>query len=293
MGAFRFGRLDNRITYIVASLTVHWILQSNLAFERGTEELLTVLERAGIPHSLHKVVPFVAEIEPDVSPEGNVIVIGAYSMRHLAKRKGWVPGSFDLADITYADHIAHWGSYMLNSDAIYCAFADVPQHLGDQPVFMRPVVDSKFFAGMVIHREEFLDWHRKVVTLEEDDGSNLRGSTQVLLAAPKEIHQEYRIWIVDGKVITASLYKRGGKPLFHTGVDAHVLSFAADRAKEWNPARAYVLDVAVTQDNADPGSGLYIVETNTINSAGFYAANIPRLVEALEAMTFDNLGSTR
>lgn len=259
---------------------MHWILQSNVSFERGIEDLVAFLERAGIPHSSHKVVPFVQALEPDISPEGNVIVYGTYGMRHLAKRKGWVPGSFDLAEITYADHVAHWGRHMLNSDAIFCPFAEASKHLGAEPVFMRPVVDSKFFSGKVVTREEFMPWHHKVVELKEDDGSSLRPDTIVLIASVKSLLQEYRIWIVDGKVATASLYKRGGKPLFHPGVDAHILAFAADRSKEWGPARAYVLDVAVTE------TGLYVIETNTLNSAGLYAADVCKLVGAIEAMSF-------
>jgi hypothetical protein len=264
---------------------MHWVIQNNLAFERGTEDLVAFLARAEIPHSLHKVVPFVAEIEPDVNPVGNVIVMGAYSMRHLARRKGWVPGSFDLASITYEEHIKHWGRYMLNSDAVFCTFAEVPHHLTTE-MFLRPSVDSKFFSGMLVTPEEFKVWHHKVVVLEEDEGFSLRGSTHVFLAKPKRIYNEYRVWVVDGKVVTASLYKRGGRPLFHSGVDAHVLAFAADRAKEWNPARAYVMDVATTDETSVPGEGAYIVETNTLNSAGLYAADVCKLVGAIESMQF-------
>lgn len=267
---------------------MHWVLQSGFESERGIRDLVAFLERAQIPHSLHKVVPFVGELLPDISLEGNVIVFGSYSMRHVAKRKGWVPGSFDLANITYADHVEHWGNHMLNSDAIFCRFEDVPTHFGDEPKFLRPVVDSKFFTGKVMDREEFLEWHRKVVVLKDDYGDGVRADTMVLVATPKEIQQEYRLWVVDGEVATASLYKRGGKALYHSDVEERILEFAAARVREWKPARAFVLDVAVTE------VGLYIIETNTLNAAGLYAADVCKLVGAIEAMSFlDNGTSTK
>ena len=269
---------------------MYWVIQSNLTHGRDVQELPPILERAGIPYSLHKVVPFVGDIEPDVNPEGNVIVIGAYSLRNLAKRKGWIPGSFDLADLTYEEHFAHWGAYMLNRDAIFCTFEDAPKHFHAERLFMRPVVDSKFFSGAVISREELLHWHHKVLELKEDDGSNLRGSTMVLLATLKNIQREYRIWVVDGRVVTASLYRQGYNVIYCSDVEPMILDFAQARADEWSPQRAYVLDIALTP------AGLHIIETNTLNAAGLYAADISKLVAAIEDMSFpvlDNVPVTR
>jgi hypothetical protein len=49
----------------------------------------------------------------------------------------------------------------------------------------------------------------------------------------------------------------------------------------WQPLEAFVLDVCETQH------GFRIVEINTINSAGFYAADIQNIVMALEALNAD------
>lgn len=258
---------------------MHWVIQSGFEHERGISDLISFLERSGIPHSFHKVRPFVGDIEPDIDVSGNVMVFGTYGMRHLAKRKGWTPGSFDLADITYAEHVEYWGENMLNSDAVYCTFAEVPQNIYGL-AFIRPVVDSKFFSGMITTPEEFAVWHEKVVVLGEDDGSGLRGNTQVMISEPKNIQSEYRFWIVDGNVVTGSLYKRGGRPFFSKDIENDARWFALSRANEWQPARAYVMDVARTS------SGLFIVETNTLNSAGLYCADVGKLADAIESMRF-------
>lgn len=260
---------------------MHWVLQSGYEHERGVGDLITFLERASIPHSLHKVIPFIGEIDPDVNPTGPVMVYGTYGMWRLAKKKGWTPGSFNLVNLTYAQHVERWGKNMLNSDAVFCTFTKALDQVQQRGVcFIRPTVDSKFFAGMITDPEEFGVWHKKVVDLGEDDGSGLRGSTEVMISEPKNIHSEYRVWVVDGVAVTASLYKRGGRPLFNPYVEADVFTFATQRAQEWAPARAYVMDIGRT------GNGLFIIETNTINSAGLYCADVCKLVMAIEDMRF-------
>ena len=66
---------------------------------------------------------------------------------------------------------------------------------------------------------------------------------------------------------------------FHEFVNYAVLgnsSLPDQAAERWRPAEAFVLDVCDTPD------GIKVVEINTINSAGFYAADVQKLVFALE-----------
>jgi hypothetical protein len=97
----------------------------------------------------------------------------------------------------------------------------------------------------------------------------------------REIAQETRCWIVDRKLVTASVYRRYETVIYESNVDEDVRAFAQSIAEEaWQPHRAYVLDVARVGDQ------LKVVEVNTLNSAGFYAADMQKLVEAIEAMEF-------
>jgi hypothetical protein len=48
----------------------------------------------------------------------------------------------------------------------------------------------------------------------------------------------------------------------------------------WNPDRAYVLDVFMHAD------ARYVGELNNLNSAGFYAYDVGKMVAAIEAMRF-------
>lgn len=257
---------------------MHWCIQENIYHERGMEELLTCLQRADLPHSLHKVIPFDGGFEPDLNVEGPVMCMGSYSMRHVAKRKGWWPGVFDLEFFDYEHQRRAWPGHMLNDDAIVCPFSHVPELMPAEEVFIRPIADSKVFAGAVMTRQELEPWVDSVCKLEEDYGDSLSKATLVMMCAPKAIRAEYRNWIVGGRVATSSLYKRGDRVLYSDDVDAAVIEYANARAAEHCPLEAFVMDVADTEE------GFRIVECNTFNAAGLYAANVGRLVEAICAL---------
>ena len=264
---------------------MHWILQENLFKESEWENLVTCLERFGIPYSVHKVIPFVGQLVPAAEPrQEKVVCFGSYSMRHTARAQGWHPGVYDLFDQDFKVQLRHWGDRLLNHDSRVCAFKDVP--LLAQPTFLRPIDDSKYFAGKVFLPEEFNAWKHQVVDLGEDFGNSLTGDTLVQICVPKTIFAEYRYWIVDGRIVSKSMYKRGDKVLYCADVDARFDEFVMrcigrhdeGAAPGWEPHRAFVIDVCDTPE------GIRIVEINTINAAGFYAADVQEIVMALEEM---------
>lgn len=255
---------------------MHWILQTNLFRESEWDRLVETLEQFELPYSVHKVVPFVGELQPvPVLQAGKAICLGSYSMRHAARAHGWTPGVYDLFDQDFHAQLAAWGDRMLNADSRVMAFEDVRLA---QPTFLRPVDDSKYFAGRVFDPDEFEAWRRQVCNLEEDYGTSLAPTTQVQLCTPKTIHAEYRFWIVDGRIATKSLYKLGRRVVYAADVDARLDRFVMDAIADWQPHRAFVIDVCDTPE------GPRIVEINTINAAGFYAGDVQRIVAALEAL---------
>jgi len=254
----------------------HWVLQTGWEYEAGWVAMLDALERFAIPYSLHKVVPFVGELEPEpIVPSDDVICMGSYAMRHYSRKRGWNPGVFDLELHDFEEQRRHWGKAMLNADSDIVRFADVRF---DGEKFIRPVDDTKSFAGGLFGWDEFATWQNGVVALGEDIGSSLTGTTVVQVSTPKNILQEVRCWMVEGQVVTASIYRRGGRAFFSSDVEQRLVDFATMLAAQWSPERAFCLDVC------DTDSGLRVVEINTINSAGFYAADMQKLVMALDGL---------
>lgn len=261
--------------------------------------LLETLQRFNIPHSVHKVIPFIGELTPEPAQlleckveqfssracehgtKGcnvrhlNVICMGSYSLRHSAKKFGWIPGVFDLEPFNFEVQREHWGNHMLNHDSVVCRFEDA--NFDDELMFIRPIEDSKVFAGKVFGKDEFYTWKRKVCVLEEDYGTSLSKNTLIQLSKPKKIYSEHRFWVVKGKVVTSSTYKLGHTVIYQSLPDDNMFQkYAEQRIAEWQPHDAFVIDVADTAD------GLKVVEINTLNSSGFYACDIQKLVMALE-----------
>lgn len=249
---------------------MHWVVQDNLFNERGFHTLMQVLEHGGIPHTLVKVIPFDGGVEPTVDVAGPVIVMGSLTLTRYAKQRGWVPGAFLNDNFDFRV----WREHLLNADARVCRFADVTPV--DGPFFIRPCLDDKSFSGMVTTWEEFATWRDSVLALQED--ATVSADTWVAVSAPKHIQREYRMVIVDGRVVTGTRYKLGERVVASAEVEPEVYAFAQAMADRWAPDRAYALDVFMH------GGGLYVGEINNLNSAGFYAYDVAKMVAAVEAM---------
>lgn len=101
----------------------------------------------------------------------------------------------------------------------------------------------------------------------------------MMLTPPARIYKEWRFWIVNGVVVTFSLYKEGTRVTYRHEIDTDALEFAQALAglnKGYSPA--YVMDICRTEE------GLRLVETNCINAAGFYAADLLMLAETINGL---------
>lgn len=99
------------------------------------------------------------------------------------------------------------------------------------------------------------------------------------MASCKTILAEYRFFVFDGEVATGSRYKLGQRVEASTVVPASVLAYVKEQIGCWQPNRAFAIDIAETSD------GLKIIELNSAHSAGFYAADLGRIVDAVGRMS--------
>lgn len=110
----------------------------------------------------------------------------------------------------------------------------------------------------------------------------------IQIATPKKILKEFRFWVVGGQVITGSQYRLGNRTVYDPLVDRDAWEFAQYAVKMFQLADAFVIDIAMIDVELESGWGLgvdpryKIVEAGCINSAGFYRADLQKLVMALE-----------
>jgi hypothetical protein len=260
---------------------MQWILQQ---FE-DTQKLADALDRLDVSYSWHKLVPFIGELvpEPQVRDPLAVVMFGSYTLWRYAEAKGLYPGVFRIAPFV---HEKPWQSFMLNGpDAAFLNVSEIEAKLPDdgRHWFIRPVADSEELAGTVETASEIRETARKVMALDVNEipiGS-LRHDTLMMLTPPARIFKEWRIWIVNGFVVTYSLYKDGMRVTYRHEIDRDALEFAQTLAglnKGYSPA--YVMDICRTEE------GLRLLETNCINAAGFYGADLTTLAATIDEMTW-------
>lgn len=82
--------------------------------------------------------------------------------------------------------------------------------------------------------------------------------------------------MVDGKIITASTYRRGSFKYYSDVVDADAIEFAQKMVDIFQLAKCFVIDVCLS------GGEWKIVECGSISCAGFYAADMQKLIMSIE-----------
>ena len=261
-----------------------WIATGRHPGRDDMARLIRALEDQRVPHEAVRKPPFAdylvamedKERRIDMRPEGLVFAYGSTTLGEVSKAMGWTPGFVDGPAMDECD--ARWGTHMLNFGARIETIGTMA--VPDDQIFIRPVDDGKAFAGTCIDPEQFESWRKAIIDIK--GWTNLPASTKVVVGVPRRIHAEWRIAIVDGVPVTSSLYRDGSRLRNELGAPAEVIVFAAERAREWNPRAAFVMDVCTTPD------GMRIGETNSISSAGFYSMDLDVYVAAIEASSLSN-----
>ncbi len=244
--------------------------------------LISVLEERGISYDVVRKPPladYLVSMEDDtplqLKPDKPVFAYGSTTMGLVSELSGWKPGYIDAPEMLEA--ISHWGEHMLNHDAKVATIGTmVPPH-GE--FFIRPDTDGKAFAGTVTNHEDFDAWRAKIMDIT--GWTSLPPETQVLYAPVKTIHAEWRLAIVAGKIAAASQYHLNGRLDKKQGAPREVIAYAQARIAEWQPRRAFVMDIAKVDD------GYRIIETNSISSSGFYKMDKEAYVDAIETLLID------
>ena len=268
-----------------------WVIQHNIFKEQKNSILIQTLQNRKIPYVEVKVVPFYDKLLPhdfdsnayfqsiadapelDIPHEESIMVLGSDSLMRIANEKNWKPGSFLNENFHYEKWKEAYGTELLNAESVTNSFRniDVPwEHF-----FIRPCEDTKAFSGSIFTKEEFNQWRETL--LQEDDMCTF--SDMDVVASPLQtIFAEYRFFIVNGNIATYSQYKKGDTVLTSSFVEEDVIRYVKQMVDVWQPADAFVMDIAKTEN------GYKVIEINNINSSGFYAADLEKFIEAIENM---------
>lgn len=250
---------------------MYYIVQEKLFREENYENLILALERLELDYEIYHLDKLDQELNIQ-SDRKDVFPFGAVRIAKLTKKYDWNPGSFYNENHDYTVYSKYYKDNLLNWDSKIISVRNVLE--SKQAFFARPTKDTKAFTGRVFNN--FYEFYDFIESKIEIPGSILTLDTQIQRASVKQIQKEIRFWIVQGQIVTASQYALGNEYNLSDLIDADAYYFVQDMIKLYQPARAFVMDIALTEN------GYKIVEINCINSAGFYKADMNRLLIALE-----------
>lgn len=255
-----------------------FLIQYNLMADVQLERVRKAV--APFPHAFVGLIPFsrVFTGEVDVRDTSH-IPYGSTLMSTLGLEYGWRGLHFNLDTFNYRAALEHRDD-MLNSNVM--KISDAIAYLGDiattdpeREMFMRPSHDLKQFSGQVIGAREACDWLQDAMQCESSGSYRLEVDTEIVVCEPQNILAEWRWFIVGGKIIDGSMYRRQRQMYQRAETDTRVIEEAQKLAHVWLPDTCCVMDTALV------GDSVKVIEFNCINSSGFYQNDPTRIFNAL------------
>lgn len=251
-----------------------YIIQENLLREHHIKTLMEYLQRYNFEYEMIPFKPFTDTIEFKTTRK-DVWCFGSNNLALAAKKYDWVPGSLYNENHDFEVYGPKYGENMLNHDGKIINFCDDPPEDYPELFFARPTKDTKHFTGQVFSKQAWSDWNKDIEN--SNLKQNLTSETKILIAPCKNIQQEIRCWIVDGKPVSISQYKIGNRVNYlNMDNNQEAVIFSRNMAKIYCPADAFVMDICLSDDEYK------IVEINCINCSGFYDVDMSKLIQAIE-----------
>jgi hypothetical protein len=275
-----------RMGEILSERGVKWSYVKYIPFQGG----LQFVKPSGRYHRLAKHY-----VEHNYDPGIDVVFYGSLNAakfiqsQHAYMRPGvWM----DLNKFLCQTYYVHYGRHLLGQryammpvDELYKRQDFVFDTFGrDGKVFIRPDRGDKPFNGEIVSREEMDNWYE--CTSKYDDPQKELYKLAVVVE-PVHIEAEWRLTILNGKVVTGSQYRKmvdGRSSVeIEPGCPEGVARYAEKVIKEtgWTPHPIFVMDIASTNTYGWGDDGLRVIEIGAVNTCGLYACDIRKVVEAM------------
>jgi hypothetical protein len=250
---------------------MYYIIQEKLFREHEWDDLIKGLERLDLEYEVVKLLPFVDDFEFKTNRK-DVFCFGALKMARIVPKYGWNPGVIMTPNHDFQVYKKYYKDNLLNYDSKIYKFGEDFKWNGD--FFVRPTLDTKTFTGKVHSMESWKKFRDEQLT--NGHTTTLTKDTDIQVSSIKNIQKEFRFYIVDGNIVTASLYREGSFIRYSDIIDDGATEYCREMIDIFNLAPAYVMDICLTDEKWK------IIECGTINCAGLYKANISLLLMKLE-----------
>ncbi len=169
----------------------------------------------------------------------------------------------EVYDCAY--YMPHFKGFLLNEKHSFITAGFLEDYLyGKTEIFVKENKGYKNFTGCVY--DEMANY----------EIARLDRSTLLLVAPKKEIQAEWRMVVSDNKVLTFSQY---GSRIHPTDDEAVAFANKVANIVSWsyNPAPIWTLDIALSEGR------YYVLEVNSLLSAGWYNCEVGKIIDAVDA----------
>jgi len=254
-------------------MNIKWVVQNNFRSDADDPNWIkNACEKFGFQYEGFKVIPF-SKYLPEISKDMLTIFYGGTGwINRIYESDPSLPGIFFNPESTFDYWVEKYKEKALNYGALITTFEEVSKKdfPDDQLFFVRPTRDLKEFSGAIMSFRDIKDWCEKIFTDVPD-----LGSVPIVVGEPYTLSHEWRLFIIEGKVITGSQYRTYFVRNTDPNVPQEVIDFAEEQAQVYSPAPVFVMDIGKTAGN------LYVIEVGCINSAGFYDADIEKIIKGV------------
>ena len=263
---------------------VVWVVErEGVMGTTNTGRLLEALDELGIPRLSVDPKYFTDDLPEVVGgiPEGMTpIYYGSTTLRDKLVAAGRPGVFFDPARFEFMALRHGYWTELLNQMSLVTTVGEfmASDEDPDELVFVRPTGDTKSLVGGVQTR---LEW-KEAMAISRNNTRGAKNHTPIQVSEPRNIEYEWRLFMVDGQVASASQYRAHGYSNLSPEVPDHVLAYGVSMAAKYSPARAFVLDVCELSSGGD--YPLRVLETNCLNCAGFYKSDVVAIVRAITRM---------
>jgi len=249
-----------------------WIVQTNLGSMIETSDNIKIesaCKKYGFEFEGVNVIPFSGDI-PKFNIDDPIVFYGGTGwINNIYNKYPNHKGIFFNPKSVFTYWIKKYGSNALNHGALETTINEFSKLRfdDDEMFFIRPVSDQKEFNGGVMNFGDIKKWDKKIISYSPD-----LVNIPIIISTPYRLEYEWRVFILNGKVITGSQYRTYNVLNVNPNIPQKVINFAENQAKIYSPAYIFVMDICKC------GELLYILEIGCFNSAGFYASNIELIV---------------
>lgn len=256
---------------------INWILQKNLTKPEILQRIKSVLNGKDEIWEEVEVIPFSNEIPEIENKDSFKIIYGsttfmlnAFENEELKEGVFFEPIKFQMTN-----YVDKWKNKVLNFDGQLMKFGELENLKSEQGKlwFIRPNNDGKEFSGKVEPFKELVKWSNKVCQLELPE---LNKETEIWISEPKVIKKEWRLFIVDNEIVSASRYMNKGQlDESENDTPKEMIEFAQKRIDEYRLEDVYVMDIAEIENE------FKLIECNCFNGTGFYKHDVEKIIQSI------------